>query len=35
MRSVVIGDDLWTVSDDGLMVSDLSTLGQRAWIPYD
>jgi uncharacterized secreted protein with C-terminal beta-propeller domain len=34
MRSVVIGDDLWTVSDDGLMVSDLSTLGQRAWIPY-
>jgi uncharacterized secreted protein with C-terminal beta-propeller domain len=34
MRSLVIGDDLWTVSDDGLMVSDLSTLGQRAWIPY-
>ncbi|HEY3088900.1 MAG TPA: beta-propeller domain-containing protein [Jatrophihabitantaceae bacterium] len=34
MRSVVIGDDLWTVSDDGLMVSDLSTLGRRAWILY-
>ncbi|ALG12404.1 beta-propeller domain-containing protein [Kibdelosporangium phytohabitans] len=32
-RSIVIGDELWTVSDGGLMASDLDKLGQRAWIP--
>nr|WP_042187008.1 beta-propeller domain-containing protein [Kibdelosporangium sp. MJ126-NF4]CEL17742.1 Uncharacterized protein MJ1554 precursor [Kibdelosporangium sp. MJ126-NF4]CTQ91034.1 Uncharacterized protein MJ1554 precursor [Kibdelosporangium sp. MJ126-NF4] len=32
-RSMVIGDELWTVSDGGLMASDLDKLGQRAWIP--
>ncbi|MET0235897.1 MAG: beta-propeller domain-containing protein [Kibdelosporangium sp.] len=32
-RSLVIGEELWTVSDAGLMVSALDGLGQRAWIP--
>jgi hypothetical protein len=32
-RSLVIGEDLWTVSDDGLLVSDLATLARQAWIP--
>ncbi|MEV7005569.1 beta-propeller domain-containing protein [Streptosporangium sp. NPDC051022] len=33
-RSVVIGDSLWTVSDLGLKVSDLSSLADQAWIPF-
>ncbi|NJP24311.1 hypothetical protein FLW53_08880 [Microbispora sp. SCL1-1] len=33
-RSLVIGDDLWTVSDAGLKVSDAATLADRAWIPF-
>ncbi|KAB8186677.1 beta-propeller domain-containing protein [Microbispora catharanthi] len=33
-RSLVIGDDLWTVSDTGLKVSDAATLADRAWIPF-
>jgi beta propeller domain-containing protein len=32
-RSLVIGDDLWTVSDAGVMVNDLGKLAQQAWIP--
>jgi uncharacterized secreted protein with C-terminal beta-propeller domain len=32
-RSLVIGDELWTVSDAGVMVSDLGSVAQRAWIP--
>jgi hypothetical protein len=32
-RSLIIGPDLWTVSDRGLMVNDLATLGSLAWIP--
>jgi len=32
-RSLVIGDELWTLSDAGLMVSDLGSVVQRAWIP--
>jgi hypothetical protein len=32
-RSLVIGDTLWTVSEDGLMASDISTLQRTAWIP--
>ncbi|MCG5217212.1 beta-propeller domain-containing protein [Streptosporangium soli] len=34
-RSLVIGDTLWTVSDGGLKVSDLKTLADQAWIPFD
>ncbi|MEU6407572.1 beta-propeller domain-containing protein [Microbispora sp. NPDC046933] len=33
-RSLVIGDDLWTVSGTGLKVSDAATLADRAWIPF-
>jgi hypothetical protein len=33
-RAVVVGDELWTVSAAGAMVSDLDKLGQRAWIPF-
>ncbi|MBX6386066.1 MAG: beta-propeller domain-containing protein [Microbispora sp.] len=33
-RSLVIGDDLWTVSGAGLKVSDAATLADRAWIPF-
>ena len=32
-RSLIIGHDLWTVSDRGLMVNDLATLNPQAWIP--
>jgi hypothetical protein len=32
-RSLVIGQTLWTVSDSGLMASDLTSLAQQAWIP--
>jgi hypothetical protein len=32
-RSLVIGDELWTVSDAGVMVNELDRLTQRAWIP--
>jgi hypothetical protein len=33
-RSLVIGDTLWTVSDQGLAANALSTLDQTAWIPF-
>ncbi len=33
-RSVVIGDDVWTISDLGVKVSDIETLADRAWIPF-
>jgi uncharacterized secreted protein with C-terminal beta-propeller domain len=32
-RELVIGDALWTVSDTGLLASNLSTLDKTAWIP--
>ncbi|MEV4315219.1 beta-propeller domain-containing protein [Actinocrispum sp. NPDC049592] len=32
-RSLVIGEDLWTVSDAGVMVNELGKLAQQAWIP--
>ncbi len=34
-RSLVVGDTLWTLSDYGLMASDLSTLDRVGWIPND
>jgi hypothetical protein len=34
-RSLVIGNTLWTVSSAGLLASDLSTLRQQAWVPFD
>jgi uncharacterized secreted protein with C-terminal beta-propeller domain len=33
-RTLVIGDQLWTMSGSGLRVSDLHTLDQRAWVPF-
>jgi hypothetical protein len=33
-RSLVIDDTLWTVSDSGLMGSDIDTLTREAWIPF-
>ncbi|SDH88468.1 beta-propeller domain-containing protein [Nonomuraea jiangxiensis] len=32
-RSLVIGDELWTVSHGGIQVNDATTLAERAWIP--
>jgi uncharacterized secreted protein with C-terminal beta-propeller domain len=33
-RSLVVGDRLITVSQGGVMVNDLGTLGQRSWTPF-
>ncbi len=33
-RALVIGDELWTVSEAGMLVSDLDTLAQLAWLPF-
>ena len=33
-RTLVIGDDLWTMSSSGLQVSGLESLSRRAWIPF-
>ncbi|MQA24774.1 MAG: benzoate transporter [Micromonosporaceae bacterium] len=33
-RSLIIGDELWTVSMSGLKASDASTLHERTWIPF-
>jgi len=32
-RSLVVGDVLWTVADDGLRASSLSTMDQLDWLP--
>ncbi|MGH8941375.1 MAG: beta-propeller domain-containing protein, partial [Acidimicrobiia bacterium] len=34
MRSLVIGDDLYTVSAKGIMTSDLGTLEETAWLEF-
>jgi hypothetical protein len=33
-RAMVIGDELWTVSEAGMLVSDLDSLGQLAWVTF-
>lgn len=33
-RTLVIGDELWTMSSSGLRVSDLHTLTRQAWVPF-
>jgi uncharacterized secreted protein with C-terminal beta-propeller domain len=32
-RALVIGDELWTISDTGMLVSDVDSLAQVAWVP--
>ena len=33
-RSLVIGQTLWTIASGGVLASDLTTLGQQAWLPF-
>ena len=33
-RTLVVGDDIWTMSAAGLRVSDLHSLDQRAWVAF-
>jgi uncharacterized secreted protein with C-terminal beta-propeller domain len=33
-RTLVIGDELWTMSSSGLQASDLHTLARRGWVPF-
>ncbi|WP_243725967.1 beta-propeller domain-containing protein [Actinomadura rubrisoli] len=33
-RSVVIGDTLWTFSEDGARATDVATLADRGWLPF-
>jgi hypothetical protein len=33
-RALVIGDELWTVSEAGMLVSGLDSLSQLAWVPF-
>jgi hypothetical protein len=33
-RAIVIGPELWTVSEAGLLVNDLDSLTQLAWLPF-
>ncbi len=34
-RTLVIGNDIWTMSTSGLRVSDLHSLAEQAWVPFD
>ncbi len=33
-RALVVGDELWTVSEAGMLVNDIDTLAQVAWLPF-
>lgn len=33
-RVLVIGDELWTVADTGMLVSDIDSLAEVAWVPF-
>jgi hypothetical protein len=33
-RSLVIGESLITMSQDGLLASDLHSLADRSWVPF-
>ncbi len=33
-RAVIVGNDIFTLSEQGLMVNDISSLSQVAWLPY-
>jgi hypothetical protein len=32
-RSLIVGDVLWTIADDGMRASSLSTMDQIGWLP--
>jgi hypothetical protein len=34
-RSLIIGQTLWTISAAGAMASDLTTLRQQGWVPFN
>lgn len=34
-RTLVIGNDIWTMSSSGLQVSDMHSLSRQAWVPFD
>jgi hypothetical protein len=34
-RSLVIGDTLWTVSESGLMATDMNSLIRQTWVAYE
>jgi len=34
-RSLIIGRTLWTISTAGARASDLTTLRQQGWVPFD
>jgi hypothetical protein len=33
-RAMIVGNDIYTLSEQGLMVNDMSSLSQLAWLPY-
>ncbi len=33
-RAVIVGNDIYTLSEQGLMVNDMSSLDQLSWLPY-
>lgn len=33
-RTLIVGDTLWTVSDNGLKASDPATLDEQGWVPF-
>jgi hypothetical protein len=33
-RSLIIGGDLWSLSDHGLQANDLTTLAPLGWVPF-
>jgi hypothetical protein len=33
-RTLVIGDQIWTMSSSGLQASDLHSLQRAAWVPF-
>ncbi len=33
-RAVIVGNEIYTLSEQGLMVNDMSSLSQLAWLPY-
>jgi beta propeller domain-containing protein len=34
LRALVVGNELWTLSDQGLKANDLTTLAPLAWVPF-